>query len=282
MKILVTGGNGFIGANLVSALSAQGHEVVSIDDLSTGKEINEVRKAAYLYEDIEKVAYFDGTEVDVVFHLAALSRIQPSFKYPGEYFRVNVKGTEIVADWAKQYNVKMIYAGSSSIHQGTVLSPYATYKAMGESVVQMYKYSFGLNAHIARFYNVYGPLEIEEGEFASLFGVWKNAMKNKEPLPIVGDGEQVRDYTFVDDIVDGLIRIMNYEGKENNIWELGTGFTYSVNELAFLFNQKYKKGTTNIPDQPGNYRESYRKDNKALEILGWEPKDRIPEYISSL
>lgn len=282
MKILVTGGNGFIGANLISALSAQGHEVVSIDDLSTGKEINEVRKAAYLYEDIEKVAYFDGTEVDVVFHLAALSRIQPSFKYPGEYFRVNVKGTEIVADWAKQYNVKMIYAGSSSIHQGTVLSPYATYKAMGESVVQMYKYSFGLNAHIARFYNVYGPLEIEEGEFASLFGVWKKAMKNKEPLPIVGDGEQVRDYTFVDDIVDGLIRIMNYEGKENNIWELGTGFTYSVNELAFLFNQKYKKGTTSIPDQPGNYRESHRKDDKALEILGWEPKDRVPEYISSL
>ena len=106
MKILVTGGNGFIGSNLVSALSAKGHEVVSVDDLSTGKELNEVRKAAYLYEDIEKVSYFDGTEVDVVFHLAALSRVQPSFKYPSEYFRVNVKGTEAVADWAKQYNVK--------------------------------------------------------------------------------------------------------------------------------------------------------------------------------
>ena len=282
MKILVTGGNGFIGSNLVSALSAKGHEVISVDDLSTGKELNEVRKAAYLYEDIEKVSYFDGTEVDVVFHLAALSRVQPSFKYPSEYFRVNVKGTEAVADWAKQYNVKMIYAGSSSIHQGSVLSPYATYKAMGESIVQMYKYSFGLDSHIARFYNVYGPLEIEEGEFASLFGVWKNAMKNKKPLPIVGDGEQTRDYTFVDDIVDGLIRIMNYEGKENNVWELGTGFTYTINELAFLFGQKYKEGTINIPDQPGNYRESFRKDNKAIDLLDWKPKDRIPEYISSL
>jgi len=281
MKILVTGGNGFIGANLIAALSAKGHEVVSVDDLSTGKEINEVRKAAYLYEDIEKVSYFDGSEVDVVFHLAALSRVQPSFKYPGEYFRVNVKGTEVVADWAKQYNVKMIYAGSSSIHQGSVLSPYAT-KAMGESIVQMYKYSLGLNAHIARFYNVYGPMEIEEGEFASLFGVWKNAMKNNKPLPIVGDGEQTRDYTFVDDIVDGLIRIMDYEGNENNVWELGTGFTYTINELAFLFEQKYKGGTITIPDQPGNYRESYRKDNKALELLGWEPKDSISSYISSL
>ena len=208
--------------------------------------------------------------------------MQPSFKYPGEYFRVNVKGTEVVADWAKQYNVKMIYAGSSSIHQGSVLSPYATYKAMGESIVQMYKYSLGLNAHIARFYNVYGPMEIEEGEFASLFGVWKNAMKNNKPLPIVGDGEQTRDYTFVDDIVDGLIRIMDYEGNENNVWELGTGFTYTINELAFLFEQKYKGGTITIPDQPGNYRESYRKDNKALELLGWEPKDSISSYISSL
>ena len=282
MKILVTGGNGFIGSNLVAALSANGHDVVSVDDLSTGKEINEIRRAAYLYEDIEKVSYFDGSEVDVVFHLAALSRVQPSFKYPGEYFRVNVKGTEVVADWAKQYNVKMIYAGSSSIHQGTVLSPYATYKAMGESVVQMYKHSLGLDAHIARFYNVYGPMEIEEGEFASLFGVWKNAMKNNKPLPIVGDGEQTRDYTFVDDIVDGLIRIMDYKGDENNVWELGTGFTYSINELAFLFAQKYKQGTITLPDQPGNYRESYRKDNKALDLLGWKPQDKVPSYISSL
>lgn len=282
MKILVTGGNGFIGSNLIRTLSVLGHEVVSIDDLSTGKEINEIRKAAYLYEDIERVSYFDGSEVDVVFHLAALSRVQPSFKYPGEYFRVNVKGTEVVADWAKQYNVKMIYAGSSSIHQGSVLSPYATYKAMGESILQMYKHSLGLDCHIARFYNVYGPLEIEEGEFASLFGVWKKAMKDKKPLPIVGNGEQVRDFTFVDDIVDGLIRIMDYEGKDNNVWELGTGFTYSINELAFLFNQKYKEGTVSIADQPGNYKESYRKNNKALELLGWEPKNRIPEYISSL
>lgn len=282
MRILVTGGNGFIGSNLIRGLTALNHEVISIDDLSTGKQTNEVRKAAYMYEDIEKVAYYDGTEVDVVFHLAAVSRIQPSFKYPTEYFRVNTKGTEIVADWARQYNVKMIYAGSSSVHQNPFLSPYATYKALGESIVQMYKKVYGLDAHIARFYNVYGPLEIEEGEFASLFGMWKQAMKNKEPLPIVGDGEQTRDFTFVDDIVDGLIRIMNYEGKENNIWELGTGYTYSINELAYLFGQKYKHGTKTIPDQPGNYRESYRKDEKATELLGWEPKNRIPEYISSL
>lgn len=282
MKILVTGGNGFIGSNLVRALCARGHQVVSIDDLSTGKEINETRTAAYLYEDIEKVQYYDGTEVDVIFHLAALARIRPSFKYPSEYFRVNVKGTEIVADWAKNYQVKMIYAGSSSIHNNPFSSPYAAYKAIGENIVNMYRTSYNLDAHIARFYNVYGPNEIEEGEYASLLGIWRSMMKKNHPLPIIGDGEQVRDFTFVDDIVDGLLRIMDYEGKDNHIWELGTGFTYSVNELARLFGQKYKGGTITLPDVPGNYRESYRMDDKAIDILGWEPKNRIPEYISSL
>ena len=282
MKIVVTGGNGFIGSNLIRALCARGHDVVSIDDLSTGKEINEVRTASYLYEDIEKITYFEGSEVDVVFHLAALARIRPSFQYPTEYFRVNVKGTEAVADWAKNYQVKMIYAGSSSVHNNPFTSPYATYKALGENIVQLYRQSYNLNAHIARFYNVYGPLEILEGEYASLLGIWRSMMKKGQPLPIIGDGEQVRDFTFVDDIVDGLIKIMDYEGGENNIWELGTGFTYSVNELASLFNDKYKKGTIHLPDVPGNYRESYRMDDKAIELLGWAPKNRIPEYISSL
>lgn len=282
MKIVVTGGNGFIGANLIRALTAQKHDVISIDDLSNGKEINEVRLASYMYEDIERIAYFDGSDVDVIFHLAALSRITPSFKYPSEYFRVNTKGTEVVADWANQYGVKMIYAGSSSIHQGMSSSPYATYKALGEAIVSMYRNSFGLDGHIARFYNVYGPLEIQEGEFASLFGRWRQCMKENKPLPIVGDGEQSRDFTFVDDIVDALIKIMHYEKKDNHIWELGTGVVHTVNEIAYLFEQKYKGGTVNLPNIPGNYRESYRRDDKALQLLGWEPKNRVPEYISSI
>ena len=282
MKILVTGGNGFIGTNLIRVLVTEGHEVVSIDDLSIGSENNEIREAAYIHEDIEKVAYFDGTDVDVVFHLAALSRIQPSLKYPSEYFRVNTKGTEIVADWATQYGVKMIYAGSSSVHSGPLSSPYATYKALGENIVQMHNTVFGLDAHIVRFYNVYGPVEMEEGDFASLIGKWYGKVKNKEPLEIVGDGNQTRDFTHVFDIVDGLIKVMNYTKTDNNIWELGVGMPYSVNEVADLFKEKFKCETTHIEDQHGNYKESYRVNDKAIELLEWSPKHSLPEYIQSL
>ena len=282
MKILVTGGNGFIGSNLIRRLTKDGHEVVSIDDLTNGSENNEVREALYLYEDIEKVSYFEGTEVDVVFHLAALSRIQPSFKYPSEFFRVNTKGTEIVADWASQYGVKMIYAGSSSVHQNPLSSPYATYKGLGENIVQMYKTVYGLDAHIARFYNVYGPLEKEDGEFASLVGKWYGNVKNKENITIVGDGKQTRDFTHVDDVVEGLIKIMNYGKLDNNVWELGTGFPYSVEEVADMFIEKYNCKAEYIDDQHGNYKESYRIDNKAIELLDWTPSDRLREYIKGL
>lgn len=282
MKILVTGGNGFIGSNLIVRLVKEGHEVVSIDDLSNGSQNNEVREAAYLYDDIEKVAYFDGSEVDVCFHLAALSRIQPSFKYPSEFFRVNTKGTEIVADWATQYGIKLIYAGSSSIHNAPLNSPYATYKALGENIVQMYKQSFGLDAHIARFYNVYGPLESEEGEFASVIGKWIGNIKRNKPIQIVGTGQQARDFTHIEDIVEGLIKIMNYEGEENNVWEFGTGMPHTILEVAEMFKEKFKCETEFIDNQPGNYKESYRVNDKAITLLEWGPKDSLREYINGL
>lgn len=282
MKILVTGGNGFIGSNLIRKLAELGHEVVSIDDLSNGSANNEIRQAAYMYDDIEKVAYFDGTEVDVCFHLAALSRIQPSFQYPSEFFRVNTKGTEIVADWASQYNIKLVYAGSSSIHNDPLNSPYATYKALGENIIQMYKKSFGLDAHIARFYNVYGPLEPEEGEFASVIGKWLGNIKRKEPIQIVGTGAQTRDFTHVDDIVDGLIKIMDYDKDDNNVWELGTGFPYSILELSKLFVEKFNCKVEHIDNQPGNYKDSYRVDDKAIRLLEWGPANILTQYINSL
>lgn len=282
MKILVTGGAGFIGTNLVRKLVELGHEVVSLDDYTNGNAANENRKASYLSEDIEKISYFEGSEVDVVFHLAALSRIQPSFKYPAEYFRVNTKGTEAVCDWAAQYGVKVIYAGSSSVHTQPFNSPYATYKFLGEQICQMYRSCYNLDVHIARFYNVYGPCETETGEFASLIGKWRECIKNKVPLPIVGTGEQTRAFTHVEDIVDGLIKIMDYQEDKNNVWELGTSIVHSVNDVANLFKSKFNCESEFILDQPGNYKESYRANDLATELLDWKAKDRLQEYINGL
>ena len=114
MKILVTGGNGFIGSNLIKKLLSEGHNVVSLDDLSTGLKEYEVEGCNYVYGDIENLLYWKGDNFDLVYHLAALARIQPSFDDPMETFRVDTFGVQIVAEWARQNDVKVVYAGSSS------------------------------------------------------------------------------------------------------------------------------------------------------------------------
>ncbi len=154
--ILVTGGVGFIGSNLIRELINQGHRVTSLDDYSSGLKSNEIDGANYVNLDIESIDNLNGN-FDICIHLAAKSRVQPSFKDPKEYFRVNVQGTMRVMEWAIKNNVKIIYAGSSSKHHDPSDSPYAMYKYLGEEVCKLYKNSYSLNVEIARFYNVYGP-----------------------------------------------------------------------------------------------------------------------------
>jgi UDP-glucose 4-epimerase len=138
MKILVTGGNGFIGSNLIKKLLSEGHEVVSLDDLSTGLKEYEVEGCNYVYGDIENLLYWKGDNFDLCYHLAALARIQPSFDDPMETFRVDTGGVMIVAEWARQNNVKVVYSGSSSRWCNPETSPYATCKKLGEDILKMY------------------------------------------------------------------------------------------------------------------------------------------------
>ena len=158
MKILVTGGAGFIGSNLVKRLLNEGHEVQSLDNYSTGTVENEVEGCKYWHGDISTIDSIDK-DYDLIFHLAAQSRVQPSFKNPTETFRINVKGTEDVCIFAHHIGAKVIYAGSSSKHHNPATSPYAMYKYLGEGVCKLYKESFNLEVEICRFYNVYGPGE---------------------------------------------------------------------------------------------------------------------------
>jgi len=156
MKILVTGGAGFIGSNLVKRLLDEEHNVHSLDNYSTGN--TKIKGCEYFEGDIEEIDTIHK-DYDLIFHLAAQSRVQPSFENPTETFRVNVKGTEEVCKFASRIGAKVVYAGSSSKHHNPATSPYAMYKYLGEGVINLYKESFGLNAEICRFYNVYGPGE---------------------------------------------------------------------------------------------------------------------------
>jgi UDP-glucose 4-epimerase len=282
MKILVTGGNGFVGSNLIKRLVSEGHSVVSLDDLSTGLKEYEVEGCNYYYGDIEHLLYWKGDGFDLCYHLAALSRIQPSFNDPMETFRVNTGGTQMVAEWAKQNNVKVVYAGSSSKWGDFSLSPYATSKKLGEDVLKMYRKVYGCNFEIARFYNVYGPNELVDGTWAALIGIWRSQIKNGLPLTIVSDGEQRRDFTHIIDIVDGLIKIGFGNETHDDAWELGTGRNYSINEVYQMFKEKFEVDKTHIPDQMGNYRTSQRVNNDTIERLGWNPEDRLKDYILSL
>jgi len=282
MKILVTGGNGFIGSNLITRLISEGHELVSIDDLSTGLKEYEVKGCTYKYLDIENVKLM-GDDFDICYHLAALSRIQPSFEDPTETFRVNTGGCQSVADWAKENEVKVVYAGSSSQWHNPYLSPYAMFKKSGEDIFKMYRQVYGCDFEIARFYNVYGPNELVDGKWAAVIGIWRHQIREGLPITIVSDGEQRRDFTHVGDIVDALVRIGMSSESHQDAWELGTGMNYSINEVFDMFQERFGDlEKVNLPNQHGNYLETRRENDDTLERLGWSPQDKLRQYILSL
>ena len=282
MKILITGALGFVGKNLAKRLIADGHDVIGLDNYEIGKPADEVDGVKYLPWDIEQIEYLKGDSIDLCFHLAALSRIQPSFEQPSETFRVNARGTEAVCEWARHNNVKVVYSGSSSQWHDPFLSPYALYKKLGEDVCKLYRMIYGLNVEIARFYNVYGPGEITEGKWAAVIGKWRGQVEQNHPITIVGDGEQRRDFTHIDDIVDGLIKIAFGTETHEDAWELGTGFNYSLNEVAELFVEKFSAVKVYMAQERGNYKETIRVNNDAIDRLGWTPTDKLKEYINSL
>ena len=281
-KVLVTGGAGFIGTNLIAKLIEQRIEVVSIDNYSTGSKKNELQLAKYVDGDIESIQQFDNQNFDYCIHLAAQSRVQPSFEDPEESFRVNAKGTLKVMEWARKNNIKVIYAGSSSKHHDPTDSPYAMTKYLVEEICKLYQKSYDVDVEISRFYNVYGPYEHLDEKFGNVMGIWRCKAKEGKPLPIVGNGEQRRDFTHVDDIVSGLIKIASSNIKHQDAWEMGSGVNYSINELFEMFRLKFNVTSINIEDQPGNYRKTLRTNDDMLNKLNWSPSDQLNQYIQNL
>jgi UDP-glucose 4-epimerase len=278
-KVLVTGGAGFVGYALSTELLKRGYEVHVIDNLSIGAEAKISPFVKFLGGDVRAMDNIQNIAYDYIFHLAALSRIQPSFKNPTLTFSSNVDGTKQVVEYSYHNKSKLIYAGSSSRWHNPMLSPYALTKHMGEEWIKMFKGVYGLNAEIVRFYNVYGPGELVDSNMAAVIGIWRAAIAKGEPILIHGNGEQRRDFTHINDIVDGLIRVAESDKKHEDAWELGTGCNYSLNEVADMFeysNRKY------VDDVKGNYRETIRINNDAIERLGWQPTDKLKSYINEI
>jgi UDP-glucose 4-epimerase len=283
-KVLVTGGCGFIGFHLTKRLVEKGFDVDVIDNLSIGKEAKDVTQigANFLGCDIRSIDNIPNKEYGIVFHLAALSRIQPSLDKPALTFSVNSFGTKNVIEYALRNNCKLIFAGSSSKHHNPQLSPYAMSKEIGEQWIKMYKTVFGLDAEIVRFYNVYGPGELVDSHMSAVIGIWRHCIKKGLPIPIVGDGEQRRDFTHIDDIIDGIELVAFSNEKHEDGWELGTGKNYSINEVFEMFKERYNCNKVYLPEQKGNYRETVRLNDDTLNRLGWKPKMDLKDYILSL
>jgi len=277
MKVLVTGGCGFIGSNLVDRLIAQSNDVIVIDDLSSGKKEYMNNSAQYIFKDFKEclLSNHDALEgVELIFHLAAESRIQPSFEDPLYTCHNNSYGSTIVAEFARRTGAKVVYAGSSSFYGGVYLNPYAFAKWQGEESFIMYSKVYDLTTAVARFFNVYGPRNPLIGQYTPVVGIFEEQTKSGDELTIIGDGEQRRDFTHVYDICDGLIAISkgNWKGE---VFNLGTGTNYSINELADLFggNKKY------LPARRGETRVTLADISKTTESTGWTPQETLEKYI---
>lgn len=275
MRILVTGGAGFVGTNLIKRLLEEGHQVVSIDNYHTGLKSNHQNGAQYIEFDIRNIDdYSAWGEFDIVYHLAAIARIQPSFKEPYDYFTTNANATFKVAKYCSEKNIPLVFAGSSSHWSGKFKNPYTFSKDVSEEIIQLFQKHYGLKASIARFYNVYGPYHLKEGGYCTVIGKWEKCLEEYRPLTIYGNGEKRRDFTHIDDIVGALI-LINEKQAWGHTFELGRGKNYSIKEIAEMF----QTDINYEDDKPGEAQETLCTDLLAKEVLGWEAKINIEDYI---
>jgi len=278
MRALVTGGLGFVGSNLVDRLVEKGWTVYVIDDMSSGSYLwkNDSVKE-YYYDDIGLLSSVFCEDVDVIFHLAAEARIQPSFQNPHLWQKSNVLGTSVVCDYARTRDCKVVYAGSSSCYGGKLKNPYTFSKKLGEEMCEMYSKVFGVSTVTARFFNVYGPRNPLIGEFTPIIAKFEELKSKGLPLTVVGDGKQRRDFTHVSDICDGLIQLAEavWQGE---IFNFGTGINYSINEIVDLFESE----KVTLPKRRGEAQETKADIKNTQKILGWEPKYKLEDYIKEI
>lgn len=276
-KILVTGGAGFVGSHLCERLSKDiNNEVYSLDNYFTGSEENHVENVTYIKGNTKDIADLVNFMPDMVYHLGEYSRVEQSFDDIEKVWEFNKDGIFAVLEFVRKAGCKILYAGSSTKFGdgglGRSASPYAWTKATNTELVMNYGTWFNVPYAITYFYNVYGPREIQTGKYATLIALFKEKMKKSENLTIVSPGSQKRNFTHIDDIIDGLILVgENGYGDEFGI---GSPDAFSIKEIAEMFGGEIEM----LPERKGN-RMTADVISEKTSALGWKPKRNIKDYI---
>lgn len=307
MKALVTGGAGFIGSNLVDTLISQGHEVVVIDNESSDAHENFYWNSYANNNKLDICDYKNTRElyegVDAVFHLAAEARIQPCIDDPVKAANANVIGTCTVLQCAREAGVKRLMYSSTSAAYGLAnippmkesmpidcLNPYSVTKVAGEELCKMYYKLYGLKTVIFRYFNVYGERQPVKGQYAPVIGIFLRQKNNKQPMTIVGDGSQKRDFVHVSDVVEANIKASMLPDKPfyiengiaNTMWDygmvinVGTGISYSVKEISEMIGGE----SVHLPPRVGEARITLADNTLAKLVLNWHPKVMLEDWIN--
>ena len=280
-KILVTGGAGFVGSNLIENLISTGnYKITSLDCYFTGTDKNHIGGVKYVKGytwDIEKI--FAIGEFDIIFHFGEYSRIVYSFEDIEFVSNSILDGTPKVFDYARKSNSKIIYSASSSKFgnkgKDENLSPYAWMKSKMVELLKNYGEWFSLDYEICYFFNVYGPRQIYEGRYATVIAIFEKQFLNGELLTVVKPGTQSRDFTHIDDVIDGLVKALSI--NKCHEWYLRSGKNISIIEVAKMFG-KYKL----IPERRGERFTSEEFESDTERLLNWKPKKKLTDWIQKI
>ena len=293
-NILVTGGAGFIGTNLIKRLIKDGNKVVSVDNYSSGKRKNHVKGCLYLNVTTENLNYslnFFREEIyrhflektydfDLIFHLGEYSKIVPSFKEPEKVFEYNIEGSIEVIKYCTKNNIPLIYSSSSTClaEEGENHSPYTFSKSFITKLIKNYGKWYGLKYNICYFYNVYGDkMDTCNDGYESVISIFEKQWRKRENLTICGDGKQKRDFTDVRDIVDGLIEVS--KNINNEEYQLGSGEEFTILELAYMFDTVIEF----VNERPGDRKRSLADvENTKSKLENWKPKYHLKDFIERI
>lgn len=299
MKYLVTGGAGFIGSHIVDRLVSDGHQVRVLDDLSTGKleNLSGVRqRIEFLQGDVRnrRTVTTACQGIELIIHEAAWRSVPKSMEDPSGYTEVNVGGTVNLLETAVKAGVKrLVFVSSSSIygqtdqlpisedHPKNPISPYAASKLAGELYCGLFARAFGLETVVVRYFNVFGPRQSLENDYAVVVPKFITCVLRHESPPIYGDGQQARDFTYIENIVEATILVSTVAGISGEAFNIALGEEHSVLELLQQLNTilGVSIAPSFKPPRPGDVRRTFAESSKAFRLLGWQGRVRFAEGL---